>query len=136
MFGKTQHDSAAAAVADALDDSTDNDCADLRFDTGEKTFSVQFADFDDERETVHNVAALDKGDPATVADAVDLPAQDRGEIYIVLESDAATVDDALAEVETIAAAFDATLDDAETTKAFRVGEPTIIGNIKQLLGWA
>jgi len=136
MFGKTQHDSAAAAVADALDDSTDNDCADLRFDTGRKTFSVQFADPDDGRDTVHNVAALDKGDPATVADAVDLPIQEQGDIYVLLASDATTVDDVLAEVKAIAAAFDATLDDAAATKAFTLGKPTALGNLKSLLGWA
>lgn len=137
MFSKTQHDSAAAAVADALDDSAENDCAELEFDTGERRFTVQFLDPDDDgRHRSHNVTGFGE-DPGKdgVAAAVDRTVVDEGSNFVIVHSHAETVDGVLAEVDQIASAFEADRGDIDEVRAFPSSKPSFLGNLKSLLGW-
>lgn len=88
----------------------------VEIDAGEFTFSVEFCDF--ERGRLFNVASMPVGTnyPEKLANALDLPVVDKGDIFVVFETDAATAEQAVSELEGIATTMGASAEDVTTKK--------------------
>lgn len=130
--GKTTHDSIEAAINDAQNSETKNDCAHLKFDTGRETFTVQFLDSEDDRSTVFNVTGMSDHD--ALKRALPFDVEDEGRSFLVLESGTAGEDTVRDELVVIVKELGGSLDDVVTTKAFTAGKPTVRGNLKSILG--
>lgn len=96
---KTEHDSVEAAVSTAMDDESADNCAHLEYTVGGEQFTIQFAVHDEPK---HNVTGFKEiMDPTELMAKVSLSILDAQSTYgefVVFQSEAETVDEAMAEI--------------------------------------
>ena len=134
QLGTTTHNSIQSAVGAAYDDSTKDDCAHLDFEAGRQSFTIQYLNRPEDNEQVLNITGLDDATRSQLRRSVDFPTVDDGPNYLVLGGDSASVTDAIAEVETVVNELEADLSDVTETKSFAAAKPSLLANLKSILG--
>lgn len=137
VFRKKKHDSIREAVAETFDDSSRDDCAHVSFETADGEHTIQYVNRD---LAVYNVTHFDNSRRRKrVLDEVELALlespPDNG--FILYVSEAETIGDVIDEMRRIADACGGNLENENVSEiqSFSAAKPTLIGNIKSILGW-
>ena len=134
QFGTTTHESIRSAVGAASDDRTKDDCAQLVFDAVDRSFTIQYLNRPEDNEQLLNITGLDDEERRNLRQATDLPAVDTGPNYLLLGGDSPSVAGAIDELESVATDLEATLSDVTEAKSFEAAKPSLIANLRSILG--
>ena len=136
-FGKTHHDSVSTALRNAFDNTTKENAVDAK--PVDSKYHLQYAINEPEGNVINLTGIESNQDGRQLLPGLPLDEAEVGEVYLLLESEATTADEAYAELEAVAEALEgtATFTDPRSFRTIEANEvdQVVADIIDRILFW-